>query len=77
MNLPDNLGGHKKKDGYSGPNLNEDLLKEFNKKKVLKNLNDKISSRHVHNDISHKPASELHLERLVVPKEEEVFEAAQ
>jgi hypothetical protein len=44
MNLPDNLAGPKKKEGYSGPNLNADLLKEFNKKKVLKNLNDKINA---------------------------------
>jgi hypothetical protein len=42
MNLPDNLGKEKKKDGYSGPNLNDQILKEFNKKNVLKNLNQKM-----------------------------------
>lgn len=66
MNLPDNLGGMKKRDDYSAPNLNDQLLKEFNKKKILKNLNDKFSSDH-----ASKPASELHDDRMVLPRDDE------
>ena len=69
LNLPDNLGAGKKKDGYSGPNLNDELLKEFNKKKVLKNLNEKIMS----DEHARKPASELHGDRMIVPRDEQVF----
>lgn len=64
MNLPDDLGGAKKKDGYSGPNLNDQILKEFNKKNILKNLNQKIQL-----EIANKPASELHGGRMVIPKD--------
>jgi hypothetical protein len=66
LNLPDNLGGMKKRDDYSAPNLNDQLLKEFNKKKILKNLNDKFSSDH-----ASKPASELHEDRMVMPRDDE------
>jgi hypothetical protein len=64
MNLPDKLAGVKQREnGYTNalPNLNDELLKEFNKKKILKNLNEKISDRAL------KPASELHEERMVFP----------
>ena len=56
----------KKRDDYSAPNLNDQLLKEFNKKKILKNLNDKFSSDH-----ASKPASELHEDRMVMPRDDE------
>ncbi len=62
------MGGAKKKDGYSGPNLNDQLLKEYQKKKILKNLNEKFSSEH-----ASKPASELHEDRMIVPKEDQIF----
>lgn len=64
MNLPDNLGGKKKGDGGSGVRLNEEIINDMKKKNLLNRINTKFSPAE---QISQKPAHELHGMKLMVP----------
>jgi hypothetical protein len=45
MNLPDNLGGKKKSQVSGlGPSLNDEILKDIQRKNILKHINQKFSS---------------------------------
>ena len=52
MDLPDHME-NKKKDSGSGFNLNDEIINEMKKKKLLNRINNKFS------DVSSKPAHEL------------------
>jgi len=60
MDLPDHME-NKKKDSGSGFNLNNEIINEMNKKKLLNRINNKFS------DVSSKPAHELENLRMVIP----------
>lgn len=60
MDLPDHME-NKKKSIDSGYNLNDDLINEMKKKKLLGRINAKFS------DISSKPAHELENMKMVIP----------
>ena len=70
MNLPDNLGGKKKTQiSGLGPSLNDQIFRDMQmKKNIMNNIHQK-SSFSTPNEISQKPASELHGEKLMVPQQ--------
>lgn len=70
MNLPDNLGGKKKPQMSGlGPSLNDQIFRDMQMKK---NIMNNIHQKSTPNEISQKPASELHAEKLMVPQQSNI-----